>query len=100
VNKRFILAFTLALIGLIDNVSTALGVYSFGIEELNPIVKFFLANPYLFALFTVLKCAVMFFVAYMIRYDSFWDYALYFIVMVVFCRAIVINTLNYLSRLI
>jgi hypothetical protein len=98
-SKRFIMAFTLALIGLADNVSTALGVYAFGVKELNPIVNFFLINPIVFALFTVLKCTVMFFIAYMIHYNSIWDYLFYAVVLIFFCRATLINILNFTSKL-
>jgi len=91
---NFVLALLLAFIALLDNISTwfAVGV---GAVELNPIVYPFLSNIHLFALFTLFKCFIVFFLTYKYMKPTLTDIIVYAVVFFFFARAVVINVLNY-----
>jgi len=92
---RTILALITAAIMLLDNVTTVLAVQS-GAAELNPIVSFFLSNPFLYVCFSIFKIIVAAYLAYkFVRTKEAliaWSIVMFF-----FIRAIIINTVNWLA---
>lgn len=93
--QRRALAWTTLVILLLDNVTTILAVQA-GARELNPLVAPFLASPWLWALFTIIKALAGYWIALRYVKDAgsviAWAFVMYF-----FLRAAIINTLNFLQ---
>jgi len=96
--KKASLAFALplAFIALLDNISTWFAVNA-GAVELNPIVYPFLSDIYLFALFTLFKCFIVFALTYKYMRMTLTDIIVYAVVFFFFARAVVINVFNYVN---
>ena len=93
---RLILASTLAAAALLDNVTTVLALQR-GAVETNPLVAIFTANLFLFTVFTAVKVFLAFYVVYKTFSKSVTWIAIYSIVLAVFIRAAITNTLNALT---
>ena len=93
---RLILALTLAAVAAADNISTLFAVER-GAVETNPLVSLFLQDIALFILFTIVKIFLCFYVVYKTFSKSRTWLLIYSIVLAVFIRATVINTLNALG---
>jgi hypothetical protein len=92
--KRFKLSgLVLSVIGLLDNVTTLTAINN-GAYELNPIVQPFLTSNELFALFTVVKCAIMYYVGSKLDLSKKLDLIIYVILVFFFVRAVILNILN------
>lgn len=90
---KIVLSIVLAIILLIDNVTTWVAVQN-GAYELNPIVKPFLNSLEGFTLFTIIKCLVGFLTVYYTYRNDRIYYLTYMFILVIFVRAIVINVMN------
>jgi hypothetical protein len=86
-------ALLLALVGLADNITTITAI-SRGAYELNPIVSIFLSNELLYALFTIVKCVILYIVSSKLDLRKKLDLLIYLILMLIFLRATIINILN------
>jgi hypothetical protein len=90
---KLVFSLILALLALLDNVTTVLALER-GAVELNPIVSFFTTDTLLFALFTAVKVFLAFYVTYKTFSTSVTWIAIYVAVATVFARATVINIMN------
>jgi len=89
---KLILTGITATVMLLDNITTLFAIWNNAIE-LNPLVRVFLSNMYMYAAFTVFKMLVMSYIAY--RYvNTLKDAVAWLIVMLIFIRAIIINIMN------
>jgi hypothetical protein len=93
---RLILAAILAAAALLDNVTTVLALQR-GAVEANPLVAVFTANLFLFSIFTAVKVSLAFYAVYKTFSKSVAWIAIYTIVLAVFIRATIINTINALT---
>jgi hypothetical protein len=93
---RFILALILSTAALIDNITTVFALQR-GAVEANPFVAIFTSNSILFAVFTVAKVFLAFYVVYETFSKSVTWIAIYAAVLTLFIRASIINILNTLN---
>lgn len=99
VMNKTAMALLMAWLGLLDNMLSYCAVMvNPRVRELNPIVGFFMQNPTSFALFTVFKCSIMFFLAYQLDYKRKTDLIMYIGIAVIFSQAIVTALANILAR--
>ena len=90
---KLVLSTFLALLALLDNVTTIVAL-SRGAVETNPIVSLFTANIVVFALFTIVKVFLAFYITYKTFSTSVTWIAIYAIVATVFARAVITNIVN------
>jgi len=90
---KLLLSILLALLALLDNATTIVAL-SRGAVETNPIVSLFTANVLLFALFTVVKVFLAFYLTYRTFSTSVTWIVIYVALAVMFARAIAINIMN------
>lgn len=86
----------LALAALLDNVTTWVALEN-GAVEVNPLVKPFTVNPYLFAFFTVVKAMLAFLIVHQAYENTLRFKISYLAVLALFLNATVLNILNALG---
>ena len=92
---KLILSAFLALLALLDNITTVFAL-SRGAVETNPIVSLFTANIVVFAVFTIVKVFLAFYLTYKTFFTSVTWIAIYIALAVIFARATIINIMNAL----
>ena len=90
---RLIPSILLALLALLDNVTTMFALGR-GAVEANPIVSPFTANAIMFAVFTAVKVFLAFYLTYKTFSTSVMWIAIYVAVATIFTRATIINIMN------
>ena len=85
----------LAGLGLLDNITTHYALEA-GAREVNPLVAPFTRDSATFAVFTVFKVAALLLVAYKMNYSKTGDKLIYWLLVVLFAQATLVNALNAL----
>jgi len=96
VNRRLKYAMFLSFTGACDQLTTWIAVQK-GAVELNPLLQPFVFNLPFFIVFSIVKCAVMFGIAYIPSYTKTWEKIVYWIVALIFIHAVVTNMVHALG---
>jgi len=95
-NRRLKYAMFLSFLGVLDQLTTWMAVQK-GAVELNPLLQSFVFNLPIFIVLSIVKCAVMFGIAYLPSYTKTWEKIVYWIVAFIFIQAVASNMVHALG---